>query len=61
MLDDRDNRELFARLFTLWDWTMASDRGEDRGHFLVALTELASVDDDELWSRAARFFTRAAP
>jgi hypothetical protein len=58
VLDDDDNRALFARLATMWEWHKATERGEDPGHVLVALAELDRADVDEVWARAARFFSR---
>lgn len=59
VLDDADNRALFARLTTMWEWHKAVERGEEPGHVLVALATLDNADDDELWSRALRFFSRS--
>lgn len=59
VLDDKDNRELFARLATLWEWNRAAERGEDPGPVLVALAGLERADEDERWTRCARFFSRA--
>ena len=59
VLDDADNRNLFARLATMWEWHKAVERGEEPGHVLSALAVLDSCDDDELWARATRFFSRS--
>jgi hypothetical protein len=56
VLDDPDNRMLFARLSTLWEWHKATERGEDPGHVLTHLIELDQADD--VWPRAAKFFSR---
>jgi hypothetical protein len=58
VLDDVDNRILFARLCTLWEWNQAVERGEDAGHALVALASLDVHNDDEVWARTERFFSR---
>jgi hypothetical protein len=59
VLDDTDNRMLFARLSTLWEWHKATERGEEPGHVLTHLLELDQAPPDELWPRAARFFSRS--
>ena len=54
----RRRRSLFARLATMWERHKAVERGEEPGHVLGALAVLDTCDDDELWARATRFFTR---
>lgn len=60
VLDDDDNRDLFARLCTLWEWNQAVEEGKDPGPVLFALSGLDAADDDERWARAGRFFKRGA-
>lgn len=60
VLDDDDNRDLFARLCTLWEWNRDVEEGRDPGPVLLALSGLDAADDDERWARAARFFKRGA-
>lgn len=59
VLDDPDNRDLFARLCTLWEWNQALERGEEPGPVLLALAGLDAADDDERWARVGRFFRRS--
>ena len=61
VLDDADNVAHFAKLTTLWDWHQAVERGDDPGHVLGALADLADTDDDERRARALRFFSRTDP
>ena len=58
VLDDVDNRLLFARLCTLWEWNQAVERGEDAGHALTVLASLDVNNDEEVWARVTRFFSR---
>ena len=56
VLDDDDNRRLFARLGALWEWTERSDRGEAVGSSLAILEQILTANDEELWRRCAAFF-----